>query len=215
MIPIGAWAAGCGPLRLLRSRKFIIQYSKFRITKSGCSLRRTRTKRTFGDANCGPPPGEAAARRCLRHRIRLKRAHSRTDGLATLEEQPSAGGGGCGLQRFLSGTANSEFKIQDSKLDGLPDMLGHTFLFGPQAAARSAFARSISTRGQPAAELQEKRVHKDNTFYEKSKKNRPFFSSRRIAPNCADLEPARRQRGSRCRMWISAARRRRGRFLSS
>ena len=112
MIPIGAWAAGCGPLRLLRSRKFIIQYSKFRITKSGCSLRRTRTKRTFGDANCGPPPGEAAARRCLRHRIRLKRAHSRTDGLATLEEQPSAGGGR--LRAAAVPFRNCKFRIQNS-----------------------------------------------------------------------------------------------------
>ena len=35
-----------------RSRKFKIQYSKFRITKSGCSLRRTHATAR----SCGPPP---------------------------------------------------------------------------------------------------------------------------------------------------------------
>ena len=60
----------CGPLRPAGANSaFKIQYSKFRITRSGCSLRKARQVR---QRTAGLRRREAAARRCLTASIPLK-----------------------------------------------------------------------------------------------------------------------------------------------
>ena len=107
---------GCCGLLRPSGRKFRIQYSKFRITNSGRSLRSTQVRQR----TAGLRRPQAAARRPLARSIPTQNhPHSRADGLATLEKQPSARGG-CGLPTSTTSNLLAGIFLQNWGGCGLP-----------------------------------------------------------------------------------------------